>query len=486
MGGLVQTQLGRNAHSLLLRLLPEVLEEQITIGPETEAHASALARPTPACFLDASDALARKTTAGNGTSARGQETAVKLKTPAVVLIGLIGLLSACGDGQGDDDGAGGEGNSGASGGTASGGSSGSGGSAGGPGSGGSGALAGRGGAAGNGATGGSGAGKGGSSGSAGSTALPQDFPTGFGAPEVVLGDMTNPARLGFHDGYLYFTEMGTRETTDSRLGRISPSGDVETILTGQDIAGMYLDDDELFVSERGTRRVFRVPYATLTPELFVEAELMVADIERIGERIWLTLFSSESPRTTGVYALDRTTKERTELLPIASADIIFTYLSAAGDNLYLSTSPSNSSSANHGFYKRSGTTAGVTVPGILVNHTSTDANYVYFADETSGMIFRQAHNANNQPEVLATGQVQPYSVQVTADGIYWSNSAHCNGVTPGSVKALPLAGGTPIPVAEDEMCPESIATDANYVYWTRTLAAEGSENDSIMRARKLR
>jgi hypothetical protein len=408
---------------------------------------------------------------------------------SLILIGLIGLLPACGDSQGDDEGTGGHGNSGASGGTASGGSAGSGGSnAGGPGSGGSGALAGRGGSAGSGAVGGGAAGKGGSAGSAGSEVVPTAFPSGFGAPEIVLGGMTNPARLGFHEGYLYFTEIGTRAAADGRLGRISPNGEVQTILTGQDIAGMYLDEAELFVSERGTRRVFRVPYATLTPELFVEAELMVADIERVGERIWLTLFNSESPRSTGVYALDRTTKERTELLPLTTgADLIFTYLSAAGENLYVSTIPFGSVSANHGFYKRSGTAAGVTVPGIWANHTSVDASYVYFSDRTSGIIFRQAHTANNQPEVLATGQAEPFSVQVTADGIYWSNSISCGGeTTTGSVQALPLAGGTPIPVAENEMCPESIATNADYVYWTRTIEPGEMADDSIMRARKLR
>jgi hypothetical protein len=77
-----------------LALLPEVLEEQITIGPETEAHASALARPTPACFLDASDAQARKTTAGNGTSAGSQKTAVKRKNPAVVFVGALATAFA--------------------------------------------------------------------------------------------------------------------------------------------------------------------------------------------------------------------------------------------------------------------------------------------------------------------------------------------------------------------------------------------------------
>jgi hypothetical protein len=319
--------------------------------------------------------------------------------------------------------------------------------------------------------------------------LPEGFPIGFGAPEIVLDGLTLPARIGFHDGYLYFTEMGTNASEDSRLGRISPSGDVETILTGQDIAGMYLDEDELFVSERATRRVFRVPYSTLLPELFVEAELAVADIERIGERVWLTLFDAAGARATGVYALDRTTKARTDLLPVVSGvNFLFTYLSAAGENLYVATIPFGSPSTNHGFYKRSNTAAGVTVPNIRANHTSNDATHVYFADQTSGLIFRQAHTADNQPEVLATGQAAPYSVQVTADGIYWSNSSSCDSADtrPGSIQALPLGGGTPVPVAEDELCPESVATDSDYVYWTRTLAPEGTDNDSIVRARKLR
>jgi CRP-like cAMP-binding protein len=93
--GTVLWEIGEPAHHMLFVLrgavgcelapLPEVLEEQITIGSETKAHASALARPIPASFLDASAAQARKTTAGNGTSAGSQATAVKPKAPAVVL-----------------------------------------------------------------------------------------------------------------------------------------------------------------------------------------------------------------------------------------------------------------------------------------------------------------------------------------------------------------------------------------------------------------
>lgn len=408
---------------------------------------------------------------------------VKRNSLSPILIGLAALAFGCGDSKSDDGG----GNSGATGGTASGGSSGGGSSGGGmPGTGGVEMLAGRGGSSGPGGSSGASAGW---AGSAGSPPVPESFPTGFGPVETVLDGLTNPARLQLHDGYLYFTEIGALDVLNGRLARISPTGVLETLLTGQDIAGMYLDEDELFVSERGTRKVFRMPYATLTPELFYESDLKVADMERIGERIWMTFFNDETPRSIAVYGLDRTTKERSDVLPLTTgASIVFTYLSAAGDNLYLSTLPLGDSTSNNGFYKRSPSKVGVTVPGIWANHTSTDASYVYFGDQTSGIIFRQAHTADNQPEVLATGQAAPYHVQVASDGIYWSNSTNCDAsdTRPGSIQALPLGGGTPVPVATNEACPGAVTTDPDYVYWTRTVGMDSVGADSIVRASKLR
>lgn len=407
-----------------------------------------------------------------------------------ILIGVMALVVGCGDSQSDD----GDGASGATGGTAGEGSSGSGGSSM-SGSGGNAPLAGRGGSSGAGLGGGSAAnagqgGSGGTSGSAGASPVPDAFPKGFGPVETVLDGLTSPARIQFRDGYLYFTELGTAGVQNSRLARLGATGVVETLLEGLDIGGMFLDEDELFVSERGTRKVFRMPYATLTPELFVQAELMVADMERIGERIWLTLFDHASPASTQVYGLDRTTKERADLLKLSTGtDVIFTYLSSAGENLYLSTLPLPSGSGNNeGLYKRGPTKVGITVPGIWANHTSTDASHVYFSDQTTGLIFRQAHTADNQPEVLATGQASPYHVQVTSDGIYWSNSTNCDesDTRPGSIQALPLSGGTPVPVATNETCAGAIVTDVDYVYWTRTLGPDGVGDDSIVRAPKLR
>lgn len=419
------------------------------------------------------------------------------KSDSIILIGAVALACACGNSKNNagDEGVGGTsfagsgGMSGGGTGGTSGGSGDTGGTSGGTNGGGAaptGGTTASGGASGS--TGGTQTGAG-TGGGAGSSSAPEPFPAGFGPVETVLDGLSNPWRIAFHDGFLYFTELGgvSDQQGNSRLARMAPNGSVETLLAGQDIVALYLDEAELFVVERGTLSVFRMPYATLTPELFTQTELPVADVERIGERIWLTVFDGNEPYATGAYALDRTTKQRTELLPVTTGtDFIFTYLSAGGGNLYLSTIPFGAS-ANDGLYKYTGSSAGITVAGVWPEITSTDATHVYFADQHDGRVLRQRHDTDNQPEVLATAQYSPHSVQIRPGGIYWTNAAGCDegDERVGSVRALPLGGGTPVSVSESEICPGAITTEGDYVYWTRSPNYEGVGDDSIVRARKL-
>ena len=225
----------------------------------------------------------------------------------------------------------------------------------------------------------------------------------------MLDGLTNPARLQLHDGYLYFTEMGPFDVLNSRLARISPTGVLETLLMGQDIAGMYLDEDELFVSERGTRKVFRMPYATLTPELFHESDLKVADMERIGERIWMTFFNDETPRSIAVYGLDRTTKERSESLPLPRCKTHLTYLRRCRDNLYLSTfrstiRPATSASTSAGPTK-------VGLPSRHLGHPHLHRRELLYFTTDHGRIFAKLTRPTISPR-SRHGPGRPYHVQV--------------------------------------------------------------------------
>jgi hypothetical protein len=313
---------------------------------------------------------------------------------------------------------------------------------------------------------------------------------GFGAPEVLVPNLTRPVRIGFHGGYLYFTEMGLDDGTHSRLARRDAAGKIETLYTGNGVAALYLDDDELFFVERGARSVFRMKYATLTPELFASAPptttttMTVGDVARVGETIWLSQFSTDG-RWTAVVTKARDGSVTREPLPAAEAGFIFTYFAVGGGQLYLATQ----GAAASGLYKVTASgAAGVSVRGVSPNRIAADATHVYFGSKLDGRILRQRHSETMNPELVASEQSQPYAVTVDAGGIYWTNGPDCNEGAPaaGSVMAKPVASGTPVSVSPLEGCPQAIATDSDYVYWIREKVSNVAGDDTIVRAKKLR
>ena len=50
------------------------------------------------------------------------------------------------------------------------------------------------------------------------------------------------------------------------------------LFRGNTVTALYLDDEELFVVERGTQSVYRMPYDTLEPVLFATSDMNVGDI----------------------------------------------------------------------------------------------------------------------------------------------------------------------------------------------------------------
>ena len=354
---------------------------------------------------------------------------------------------------------------------------------------GSGATGGAGGSAtGGSATGGSttgGSATGGSAGATGGSAgMPPtgSFPMGFGPPEPIVTGLTFPARLGMKDGYLYFTEAGLDDGTHSRLARRAPSGNVETLFAGNRVVALHLDDTELFFVERGTSTVYRMSYATLEPVVFTTTTMTVADVDRNGEMIWITEYTS-AQTNTAVSVFDRAGTLLAQPVPPSNPGFFFTYLAVGGGNVYVSTVGSNTA-----LYKipPSGT-GGITVPSVDPQFIAADASHVYFTSLSDGTVLRQAHSATMQPEELATDQAYPFAIAVDGSGAYWTNGGDCvtAPVTGGSVMGTPLAGSAPVAVATGERCPQAIATDADYVYWTREADYLTVGDDSIVRARKL-
>ena len=356
------------------------------------------------------------------------------------------------------------------------------------------ALQGAGGSTASGGVGGSTASGGAATTSGGKTAVtPEDFPKGFGAPEVFVPNLTQPVRLGFHDGYLYFTEMGLEDGTSSRLARRAPTGNVETIHSGTTVAALFLDQDELFFVDRGIRSVIRMKYADLKPIVFASVvsttsdgnPLIIGDVVRRGEMIWFSQYSANG-QWTALSAKSRDGSSTSEARALAKLGFIFTYFSAGGGDLYLSTQDGENST---GLYKvDSGGRVGVAVSAVSPNRVSTDATYVYLASRTDGRILRQRHTETMNEEVIASGQSRPFAVAADAGGVYWTNAPDCSGdnLPSGSVMALPLAGGSPVVVASSEVCPQAMVTDGDYVYWIRENVSNVAGDDAIVRAKKLR
>ena len=403
---------------------------------------------------------------------------------------VFAMTTACGTGSD-----GGNGGAGASGGT-----SGSGGSGASSGVGGGGASSGRGGASGggSGARGGSGdsGASGGSNATGGSTGgsgdipappPPEDFPTGFGSPEIFVPGLTNVVRIGTHAGYVYFTEMGLDDGSMSGLSRADADGKVRTLFSGSTVTALHLDDDELFFVERGMQSVYRMPYDTLEPTLFTTTEMNVADIDRLKESMWMTEYG---PPETTIIVADRTSGATAVVEPTVSPGFYFTYL-AIGQNTVYATSSRVAGGSPSGIYQiKSDRTGGVFAPEVTVAHFAADADYVYYGDVVTSRVLRQAHGSNTA-EVIAEGQSSPNAVGVDGGGIYWSNLGRCNvasdaGDTSGSVAALPLGGGAPLVVAGGQTCPVMVATDTSFVYWIRHDVTRAAGTDAIMRAAKLR
>ena len=76
-----------------------------------------------------------------------------------------------------------------------------------------------------------------------------------------------------------------------------------------------------------------------------------------------------------------------------------------------------------------------------------------------------------QVATLATGLLNPYRVAVDGQSVYWTEGGTTT--TNGSVKKIPLGGGTPTPLATSQNAPYGLAIDGNNVYWT-SLAPSGS------------
>lgn len=106
--------------------------------------------------------------------------------------------------------------------------------------------------------------------------------------------------------------------------------------------------------------------------------------------------------------------------------------------------------------------------------TGGDADENFAGDGGSGA------PAPGAARVLASNQDSPGPIAADARNLYWSNlGSYCCGKTPsryepGSVMQMPIDGGTPIELADNQSHPNAIALDQANVYWTTQADLSGS------------
>ncbi|AKT39428.1 hypothetical protein [Chondromyces crocatus] len=96
-----------------------------------------------------------------------------------------------------------------------------------------------------------------------------------------------------------------------------------------------------------------------------------------------------------------------------------------------------------------------------------DATHAYWANN-NGTIMRHPRGGSAQPPELlsSVSGTKPYGVALGNGGIYWTVAS----ANVGSIQFLPLAGGPPAPIAEQQDLPLYLATDTEHVYWVNTAA----------------
>jgi hypothetical protein len=95
------------------------------------------------------------------------------------------------------------------------------------------------------------------------------------------------------------------------------------------------------------------------------------------------------------------------------------------------------------------------------NGVAIDATNAYWVNAVQGTV-KKVPLAGGTPVTLASGQptASAAAIAVDAAGIYWTNAAT------GTVMKVPLDGGTPTTLASKHGYPYAIAVDATSVYWT--------------------
>ena len=111
-------------------------------------------------------------------------------------------------------------------------------------------------------------------------------------------------------------------------------------------------------------------------------------------------------------------------------------------------------------------------------NSTVDASYLYWTDASAGTVNRLAFATSplpGMPTVLASGETSAVAPFVTASAMYWLDS----GAT-GTLRTVPLTGGTATTLAAGLPSPSSIVVDASYAYVLASGTAANNYADGVI------
>jgi hypothetical protein len=116
-------------------------------------------------------------------------------------------------------------------------------------------------------------------------------------------------------------------------------------------------------------------------------------------------------------------------------------------------------------------------PTMVFPSTSTagltaDATYAYWTDGLKPGTVAKVPIAGGQPTVLASGQATPTDIAVDTFNVYWINQG--SGAGTGAVMTAPLAGGAAVVLASGQDAPRGLFLSPNDVFWISGAKGQGA------------
>jgi hypothetical protein len=108
-----------------------------------------------------------------------------------------------------------------------------------------------------------------------------------------------------------------------------------------------------------------------------------------------------------------------------------------------------------------------------------DMNNVYWTLRDGTL--RSAAKVNGAAATIAGPSGIAHGIAVDATSVYWTEY----NAAPGAVQKVPLAGGMPTMIANDDYQPSCIAVDMSYAYWADTrsiqrVTLDGTKSEQVL------